>query len=245
VSGGAATICPSDNRQYTIAAITGAIDYTWQTPTAGVIIQPDRADANNTFTGTERTITVNFTKSFTATSATLNITANNSCGSSAERKVTIKKSTTCSTTTESTAKNKDGDGQSGNSLGINDEGSSTNVIPPAPETKTVESQSQVVPEQHAQQATEITPVATQQDLNLQAYPDYEKKKIVFTFNSDVADEYVYHIYDSTGFELTKDVITAKKGVNMKSIDASELPKSVYTLSVERPGTESHIDLTIE
>jgi len=78
VSGGSAAVCPGDARTYSIVAVPNATSYTWTPPTGGVI---------NSGQGTT-SIVMSFNSSFTS-SGSLRVTANNGCGSSTARSLTI------------------------------------------------------------------------------------------------------------------------------------------------------------
>ncbi|MEP7168681.1 MAG: PKD-like domain-containing protein, partial [Bacteroidota bacterium] len=80
--GGAVKICPGDSKSYKITAVAGATSYTWTTPTGGVITSGQ---------GTVQ-IAVTYNVNFTV-SGTLSVTANNSCGSSVARTLTITRNT--------------------------------------------------------------------------------------------------------------------------------------------------------
>ena len=78
--GGAEAMCPGGSKNYKITAVAGATSYLW-TPPAGATIA----------TGQGTTlISVNYTTGFTALD-TLRVVTNNSCGTSPERKLTIKR----------------------------------------------------------------------------------------------------------------------------------------------------------
>lgn len=81
-AGGVATICPGDTKTYSIVAVAGATSYTWTPPTGGNI---------TTGQGTTQ-VTISYTAAFTA-SGTLRVVANNACGFSAAKSLTIKRNT--------------------------------------------------------------------------------------------------------------------------------------------------------
>ncbi|MEP7169000.1 MAG: T9SS type A sorting domain-containing protein, partial [Bacteroidota bacterium] len=80
--GGSVKICPGDSKSYKITAVSGATSYTWTTPAGGVIFAGQ---------GTGQ-VTVDYNSGFTA-SGTLSVVANNSCGSSVARTLTITRNT--------------------------------------------------------------------------------------------------------------------------------------------------------
>ncbi|MEO5571422.1 MAG: reprolysin-like metallopeptidase [Bacteroidia bacterium] len=77
-TGGNTKVCPGDTKIYYITAVSGASSYTWTNPTGASIVSGQ---------GTT-TITINYISGFTA-SGTLSVVANNACGSSIARTVTI------------------------------------------------------------------------------------------------------------------------------------------------------------
>ncbi len=77
VSGGIAKVCPGDSRTYTVPGIAG-ITYNWTAPAGGVI---------NSGQGTSG-INISYNSNFTAT-GTLSVTANNACGTSVARTITL------------------------------------------------------------------------------------------------------------------------------------------------------------
>ncbi len=78
VSGGNAKVCPGNVRTYSVTSVARATKYIWTLP-AGCTITA----GNNS-----RAITVLFNNNF-STSGTLSVAANNSCGTSAKRNLTI------------------------------------------------------------------------------------------------------------------------------------------------------------
>ena len=81
--GGVAAVCPGDSKSYSIAAVAGATNYTWTPPTGATIA-----------TGQGTTlITINYNLGFSAASGVLSVVANNACGFSARRSLTIKRNT--------------------------------------------------------------------------------------------------------------------------------------------------------
>nr|AUN35599.1 putative internalin [uncultured bacterium] len=84
VSGGSAKVCPGDSRTYSVTAVAG-ITYSWTAP-AGANITSGQGSAS---------ITVNYTANFIA-SGTLSVTANNNCGASTARNLTISRNTPAS-----------------------------------------------------------------------------------------------------------------------------------------------------
>jgi hypothetical protein len=78
VTGGAAKVCPGDSRTYSIAAVSGASSYTWTPPTGASIVSGQG----------NMSIVLNFTANFTA-SGSLSVVANNACGSSVPKTLTI------------------------------------------------------------------------------------------------------------------------------------------------------------
>ncbi len=81
-TGGAVKVCPGETRTYSIAAVTGAISYTW-TPCAGSTI----TSGQNT-----TSVTILYNANFPA-SDTIRVVANNFCGHSAQRKLKISRNT--------------------------------------------------------------------------------------------------------------------------------------------------------
>ena len=77
VSGGIAKVCPGDARTYSTTAVAG-MTYNWVVP-AGATITTGQGTAN---------ITVSYTPNFVA-NGTMSVTANNACGSSTARTLTI------------------------------------------------------------------------------------------------------------------------------------------------------------
>ncbi len=80
--GGAAKVCPGEIKTYSISAVVGATSYTWAPPTGCVI-----SNGQGTVT-----VVVSYTATFTA-SGTLSVVANNACGTSTSRTLTITRST--------------------------------------------------------------------------------------------------------------------------------------------------------
>ncbi len=81
-TGGAVKVCPGDTRTYSFNAVSGATSYTW-TPCAGSTI----TSGQNT-----NSVTVQYNAGFLA-SDTIRVVANNSCGTSAQRKLKISRNT--------------------------------------------------------------------------------------------------------------------------------------------------------
>ena len=77
-TGGNTKVCPGSTKTYSISAVAGATSYTWTPPTGGNI-------ANGQGT---TSVTINYTAGFTA-NGVLSVVANNSCGSSLARTLTI------------------------------------------------------------------------------------------------------------------------------------------------------------
>ncbi|MBK7388835.1 MAG: T9SS type A sorting domain-containing protein [Bacteroidetes bacterium] len=77
-TGGTSKICPGDSKSYSIAVVSGATSYTWIPPTGGTVVSGQ---------GT-RFVTIQYNSGFVAT-ANLGVTANNACGSSLPRTLSI------------------------------------------------------------------------------------------------------------------------------------------------------------
>ncbi len=77
-TGGNTPVCPGNSKTYSVSPAAGATSYTWSPP------------AGSTITSGQGTVSVNvmFNAGFT-TSDTLRVVSNNSCGSSAQRKLNI------------------------------------------------------------------------------------------------------------------------------------------------------------
>lgn len=78
--GGNTKVCPGDSKTYSISAVAGATSYTWTPPPGGVITNGQ---------GTV-SIQVNYTAGFVSNDS-LRVVANNSCGSSVIRALSIKR----------------------------------------------------------------------------------------------------------------------------------------------------------
>ncbi|MBW8331920.1 MAG: HYR domain-containing protein [Prolixibacteraceae bacterium] len=76
ITGNNVVCSPSSSESYSIGAVNGATSYTWSYSGTGVVI-----------TGTSANVTVNFASN--ATSGILSVVANNSCGTSATRSLTV------------------------------------------------------------------------------------------------------------------------------------------------------------
>lgn len=77
-TGGTAKLCPGDSKSYSVAVVAGATSYTWIPPVGGTVIAGQ---------GT-RFVTILYDAGF-VTTGTLGVTADNACGSSAPRTLSI------------------------------------------------------------------------------------------------------------------------------------------------------------
>ena len=80
--GGVSKMCPGETKSYSISNASGATSYTW-TPPVGALILSGQGTTS---------VTVQYQSGFTA-SGILSVVANNSCGSSASRNLTITRNT--------------------------------------------------------------------------------------------------------------------------------------------------------
>lgn len=79
VSGGAAAVCPGDNRSYSVPLVVSGTTLNW-TGFTGLNITGGQGTS---------TITTNFTSAFTASTGTLTVTATNSCGTTTPTSLVI------------------------------------------------------------------------------------------------------------------------------------------------------------
>lgn len=77
-TGGTAKLCPGDSKSYSVAVVAGATSYTWIPPVGGTVIAGQ---------GT-RFVTILYDAGF-VTTGTLGVTADNACGSSAPKTLSI------------------------------------------------------------------------------------------------------------------------------------------------------------
>ncbi len=80
VTGGNKKVCPGNTRTYTIAAVSGAISYTW-TPPAGSTITSGQGTVS---------VTVNYNAGFTG-SDSIKVVSNSTCGSSAPKALLVQR----------------------------------------------------------------------------------------------------------------------------------------------------------
>ncbi|MEO6669676.1 MAG: M12 family metallo-peptidase [Ferruginibacter sp.] len=78
IGGGSPKVCPGDSRTYSISPVAGITNYNWSVPT-GASITSGQGTA---------TISVTYTPNF-ITNGTLSVTANNNCGTSLPKNLTI------------------------------------------------------------------------------------------------------------------------------------------------------------
>ncbi len=84
--GGTAKVCPGDVKTYTIAAVSGALNYTWTAPPGGTVTSGQGTTS----------ATVTYNSGFTVGDS-LRVTANNTCGSSKARALKINRNSPAST----------------------------------------------------------------------------------------------------------------------------------------------------